>query len=75
VFPHNLARNLIEFQGLSDLICVSRRDDNFISSGSKFVNDWTKKWNVRRIVQIDPNLSLPHVSLASRAIGTAADLD
>src|SRR5580700_9687555 len=54
---YDLARETIEFQELPHLVGIPRRYDYFVAPFSELLNDRDKEWDVRGIVDIDPDSS------------------
>jgi len=51
----HLARQFVKLEKFADLIRVSRRKDDFETSRTEFVDNRKKKWDMGRVVKVDPN--------------------
>lgn len=48
---------MIEIQEFPDLVGIPGRQYNVATSFLEFLNDWAEEWDVRGIVNVDPNSS------------------
>ena len=56
VLSHDFARYSVKLKEFAHLVSVPGRDQHLIISLSQFLDNGPEKWNMRRIIQIHPDL-------------------
>src|ERR1017187_5847241 len=56
VAPYYLAGEMVKLQEFTDLVGIPGREDDFIPFLLELFDNWQEKRDVRRIIQIDPDL-------------------